>query len=321
MVGLASQAQGADVTTPDARELPQGDSARKVAASLGSYPNIPPTQLFAVLPDPGTVSSDLDQALADVPEIVAIGAPKELPDGSELVGIAARTDPLSDAGGDLVGDIRDRLPPGSLVGGRAAEQVDQRASIEEHVPLALFILLVTNLLTLAVMTRSVILPMIALAMNLLTVVASLGVLTLVFDSDPLLGLLGASEQPGIDISVPVIAFAVAFGLATVYGIFLFARIRVGRSHASSEREAIIEGVASTGRLISASAVLMAIAVGAFVFSDLVIVKEFAVAIAVAVLLDATLVRALIIPATLQLMGRWAWWRPGVAGGPSSSEGS
>ena len=112
---------------------------------------------------------------------------------------------------------------------------------------------------------------------------------------------------GIDISVPVLAFAVAFGLSTDYGIFLLSRIREARGSAASEREAIIEGVASSGRLITASAVLLAVAVGAFAFSDLVIIKEFAVAIAIAVLLDATVIRGLLIPAFLRILGRGAWW--------------
>lgn len=309
MVALAVQVQGTDVTTPDARDLPESDSARQVSEALPAFPRLAPTRLYAVLNGSSDAVFAAD-AVASTPGVTEVSKPEPLADGSTLVSIEASTDPLSDAGGRLVDQIRDDLPAGAVLGGRAAEQVDQRDSIRERIPLALVVLLVTNLITLALMTGSAVLPFLAVAMNLLTVSAALGALNAVFTSERLLDLLGASAQSGIDISVPVLVFAVTFGLATDYGIFLFARIREARETAASEEDAIVEGVATTGRLISASAILMAIAVGAFVFSDLVIVQEFAVAIAVAVLLDATIVRGLIIPATLKLMGSRAWWRPG-----------
>jgi len=310
MIALAVQVQGAEVTTPDARALPESDSARQVSESLSAFPGIAPTRLYAVL-DGTSDGSEVADALTAIPAVTDVSKPQSLPDGSTLVSIEASSDPLSDAGGRLVEEIRADLPAGAVLGGRAAEQVDQRDSIRERVLLALVVLLVTNLITLALMTGSAVLPLLAVAMNLLTVSAALGALNAVFTSDRMLDLLGASAHTGIDISVPVLVFAVTFGLATDYGIFLFARIREARETAASEEEAIIEGVATTGRLISASAVLMAVAVGAFVFCDLVIVQEFAVAIAVSVLIDATIVRGLIIPATLKLMGRHAWWRPGA----------
>ena len=160
------------------------------------------------------------------------------------------------------------------------------------------------------MTGSLVLPLLAVLVNLLTVAASLGALVVVFTTEWGAALVGAEVQTGVDMSVPVIAFAVGFGLSTDYGIFLFARIREERARTTSESEAIIGGVAATGGLISASAALLAIAVGAFIFSDLVIVKEFAVVIAAAVILDATIVRGLLIPAILRLLGRHAWRGPG-----------
>lgn len=310
MVALALQAGGATLNTPDARELPKQDSARKVASSVaGDFPKIQPTQLFALVPSPNGGRDGLEADLGGIQGLVAVSRPTELGDGTAEVSISGDMDPLSEDGQTFVSDIRDQLPEGSLVGGRAAEQADQRTSILHHIPAAVALIFLTNLLVLAVMTRSVLLPLLALAVNVLTVLASLGALSAVFTSDLLAGWLGTEAQSGIDISVPVISFAIAFGLSTDYGIFLLARIREERAAAADETDAIIEGVAATGRLISASAVLMAIAVGAFVFSDLVIVKEFAVAIAVAVLLDATIVRGLIIPASLKLLGRSAWWHP------------
>ena len=302
---LACQASGTGLTTPDARELPAADSARVVAEAVDDdFPGVPATELHAVVPDS---AGALEETLEALPRVTAVAPPQRLDDGSALLRISSDADPLSDEGQDLVDEVRDALPPGSTVGGRAAELTDQRASIRDHTPEALLILLVTNLLLVAAMTRSLVLPLLAVAMNLLSVAAALGAMAWIFTTEWSAGLLGTDPVMGIDISVPVLAFAVAFGLSTDYGIFLLSRIREARGSAASEREAIIEGVASSGRLITASAVLLAVAVGAFAFSDLVIIKEFAVAIAIAVLLDATVIRGLLIPAFLRILGRGAWW--------------
>lgn len=312
MLVFAGQVVGVQLTTPDARELPPEDSARLVAeAALEDFPGLPLTRLYALVSAEGDAGpARLTKALKAVPGVTAVDRAVELGDDTFHLSISSGYDPLSEAGQDLVADVRDVLPDDSLVGGRAAELTDQRASIRDHIPEAILILVVTNLLLVAAMTRSLILPFLAVAMNVLTVAAALGVMSAVFTTDWSAELLGTDAQAGIDISVPILAFAVAFGLSTDYGIFLLARIREARTTAGSEREAIIEGVSSSGRLISASAALLAVAVGAFAFSDLVIIKEFAVAIAVAVLLDATVVRGLLIPAFLRLFGRAAWWPRG-----------
>jgi len=315
MLLLSSQALGIELTTPDARELPEDESARLVADSLSDFPDVAPTQLFAVVPASAADGTGLRASIESVEGVTAVEGPKPLASGSLQVFVSADADPLSAAGQDLVDEVRDRLPDGSLLGGRAAEQADQRSSIYGFAPVVIAIVVITNLLLLAAMTRSLVLPVLAVLVNLLTVAASLGAVVLVFTTEWGAALVGTDVQSGIDLSVPVIAFAIGFGLSTDYGIFVFARIREERASARTEEVAIVEGVAATGRLITASAVLLGVAVGAFVFSDLVIVKEFAVAIAFAVLLDATVVRALLIPAMLRLLGRRAWW-PGRSPPPA-----
>ena len=326
MLALGSQVLGAGLTTPDARELPAEASARLVAErTVEQFPEVSPTFLYAVVPTDGKGRRDanpvaLARTLRKVPEVSAVLAPTGLGDGRLQLSITSDADPLSDAGQDLVDDIRDELPEGSLLGGRAAELTDQRASIADHAPEALVILLVTNLLLVAAMTRSLLLPLLAVGMNLLTVAGALGAMNALFTHEWTANLLGTDAQDAIDISVPVLAFAVAFGLSTDYGIFVLARIREARAAAGTEREAIVDGVSSSGRLISAAAVLLAVAVGAFVFSDLVFIKEFAVAVAIAVLLDATVVRGLLIPAFLRLLGRSAWWPGGARAGSGARAG-
>lgn len=310
MLAVASQAIGMNLTTPDARELPSSDSARVVADAAAEFPDLPPTNLFAVLPLGAAGLPELVAEIEGIKGVTAVSDPEPLGEQSTQILISADVDPLSPQGQDSVAKVRDLLPAGSLLGGRSAELADERSSVAEHAPAAIALVVLTNLLILATMTRSLLLPLLALVMNLLTVAASLGVMAAVFMSESAASLLGADVPAGIDISVPALTSAVIFGLSTDYGIFLLARIREARRQAASETEAIIAGVATTGGLITASALLFATALGAFVFSDLVIIKEVGLAIAVAVLLDATVVRGLLIPASLRLLGRSAWWRPG-----------
>ncbi len=307
-LALASQVLGAELTTPDARALPGTDSARIVEEGLDeSFPELPDTVLHAIVPAGG--AGEIARTLARLPDVSDVSR-TDLGDGRKAIRVESGADPLSDAGQDLVASVRATVPAGTAVGGRAAELTDQRTSVRDHVPEALAILLVTNLLLVAAMTRSLLLPLLAVAMNLLSVAAALGAMSALFTTGWSAELLGTDAVIGIDISVPVLAFAVAFGLSTDYGIFLLSRVREARAGAAGETEAIIEAVARSGRLISASAVLLAVAVGAFAFSDLVIIKEFAIAIAIAVLLDATIVRGLLIPAFLRLLGAAAWWPGG-----------
>lgn len=309
VVILALQAFGLQLKTPDASELPADQSARVVVDSIDQFPAMPATQLFAVVPSSSAPFGELRSQLAELNGVSAVLPAKDLSPDSVRLSIAATVAPLSDEGQTLVSDVRDTLPTGSLLGGRAAEQTDQRSSILGHAPLVIAIIVLTNLLILTAMSGSILLPVLAVVMNLLTVAASIGALVVVFTTSWTADLLGTDVQSGIDMSVPVIAFAVGFGLSTDYGIFLFARIREERLNGRSGVDAVVCAVGSTGRLISASAMLLAIAVGAFGFSDLVIVKEFAVAIAVAVLLDATVIRGLLIPALLTLLDRWVWRGP------------
>jgi uncharacterized membrane protein YdfJ with MMPL/SSD domain len=168
---------------------------------------------------------------------------------------------------------------------------------------------VSTALLLFVMTGSAILPLIALAMNTLTVSVAFGVLVFVFQDGRLEGLLDYTSQGALDTSMPILLFAVAFGLSTDYGVFLLQRIGEARRFHETEDGAIADGVVASGRVISFAALLFAVAMGAFAFSELVYVKEVAVGAAVAVLVDATIVRAFLFPAILGLLGEKAWWSP------------
>ncbi len=175
------------------------------------------------------------------------------------------------------------------------------------------------MLILFAMTRSVTLPLVSLVTNALTVSVAFGVLVLVFQDGHLEGLLDFTSQNALDSSMPILLFAVAFGLSTDYGVFLLQRIQEARRETDDPDDAIAIGLARSGGQITAAALLFAVAMGVFAFSELVYVKEVAVGTAVAVLVDATIVRGFLLPAVLTLLGPWAWWAPSWIPGATSEE--
>jgi putative drug exporter of the RND superfamily len=205
--------------------------------------------------------------------------------------------------------VRELRAPGVLVGGQTAAFLDQQKSLRAHLPLALAILCATTLIILFLMTGSVVLPIKALVMNLLTLSAAFGLLVLVFQDGHLEGLLNFTSQSAIESSQPVLLFAVAFGLSTDYGVFLLGRIKELHDSGMSNEDAVALGLQRTGRIVTFAAALMVIAIGCFVTSSIVFIKQLGFGTAVAVLIDATIVRALLVPALMRLLGDWNWWAP------------
>jgi uncharacterized membrane protein YdfJ with MMPL/SSD domain len=199
--------------------------------------------------------------------------------------------------------------PNLLVGGATAWFVDQKAAISANAPLALLILALVTGGFLFLMTGSLVLPFVALLMNLLTVVVGAGLLVLIFQDGHLSSLFGFSPIGGLEESNLVLLFVVAFALSTDYGVFLFGRIKEAHDDGLATREAVAYGVERTGRLITAAALLFCVAVGAFVTSDIFFIKQFGLGTALAVAIDATFVRALLVPALMGLLGERTWWAP------------
>ena len=159
------------------------------------------------------------------------------------------------------------------------------------------------------MTGSVVLPMKALLMNLLTLSAAFGLLVLIFQDGHLEGLLGFTSQGALESSQPVLLFAVAFGLSTDYGVFLLTRIKEAHDGGAPNEEAVALGLERTGRIVTFAALLFVIAIGAFATSQIIFIKQLGVGTALAVLIDATIVRALLVPSLMQLLGDRNWWAP------------
>jgi uncharacterized membrane protein YdfJ with MMPL/SSD domain len=159
------------------------------------------------------------------------------------------------------------------------------------------------------MTGSVVLPIKSLLMNVLNLSAVFGLLVLIFQDGRLEGLLGYTSPGAIEQTMPILLFAVAFGLSTDYAVFLLSRIKEARDNGASDSESVAIGLERTGRIVTAAALLFAVAMFAFATSKIIFIKENGVGTALAVLIDASIIRALLVPALMELLGKWNWWAP------------
>jgi uncharacterized membrane protein YdfJ with MMPL/SSD domain len=299
-----------ELTQANAKILPTDASARQVDDAIDQNFAADPADRVVVVASNAPAAEAALRDLRAEPTVAATQGPVQLGTGVFRVDAQLAVDPFSDAALDTVRRARSQSwARDALIAGSPAELVDQRHSLGVHLPWALGFIIVSTALLLFVMTGSAVLPLIALAMNTLTVSVAFGVLVLVFQDGRLEGLLGYTSQGALDTSMPILLFAVAFGLSTDYGVFLLQRIGEARRHHGTEDGAIADGIVSSGRVITAAAILFAVAMGAFAFSELVYVKEIAVGAAVAVLVDATIVRAFLFPAILGMLGERAWWSP------------
>ncbi|MFD6092103.1 MMPL family transporter [Oerskovia sp. NPDC060338] len=228
-----------------------------------------------------------------------------------VVGVHVDAD---DAGGPeavaVVDEVR-ALDPGFdvYVTGQAAGQVDFRAALADRVWWAVGIVVVATFVLLFLMTGSVLIPVKALLTNVLSLAASLGVLVWVFQEGHLEGVLDFSSAGGIETYVVALVIAFAFGLAMDYEVFLLSRIKELHDAGLSNDEAVRLGLQRSGRIITSAAAIIIVVFAGFVFGELLVIKEVGFALAVAVFIDATIVRILLVPATMTLLGRANWWAP------------
>jgi RND superfamily putative drug exporter len=248
--------------------------------------------------------------LRGLPAVASVSAPRLVGPETWQIDVGSREKATSDGSLDLVRDIRASAPPYPMeVGGQAASIVDQKASLESYLPWAVPVVVFVTVVALFLMTGSIVLPFKALVMNTLTLGAAFGVLVLIFQDGRLEGLLGYSARGGLNLTNPPLVFAIVFGLSTDYGVFLLSRIKEARDGGAGDAEAVALGLVRTGRIVTAAAVLFCVAVLAFATSRIVFIKEFGVGTAAAVLIDATIVRALLVPSLMRLLGRHNWWSP------------
>jgi RND superfamily putative drug exporter len=238
------------------------------------------------------------------------GAPRYVGHGVWEIELQPRGVEAAPANQALVKNLRSIGPaPALLVGGATAWFVDQKAAISAHLPLALLILATVTAGFLFLMTGSLVLPVIALLMNLLTVAVAAGLLVLIFQDGHLDGLFGFTPIGGLEESNLVLLFILAFAMSTDYGVFLFGRIKEAHDEGRATRDAVAYGLERTGRLVTAAALLFCVALGAFATSHIFFVKQLGVGVPLAVAIDATIVRALLVPALMGRLGEWTWWAP------------
>jgi RND superfamily putative drug exporter len=231
--------------------------------------------------------------------------------GGSWVQITPTVAAYSPEGGKLVGAVRAvQAPfPNALVGGNAAQLVDSKHSIAQSLPLAATIMALVTLVVLFLFTGSVFLPVKAVLMTLLSLTATFGVMVWGFQEGHLAGLLNFNVVGTLDTTIPILMFCVVFGLSMDYEVFLLSRIKEEYDRSGDNQHAVATGLEKTGRVVSAAASLLAIVFIAFATSRVQFVQLLGVGAAVAVVVDATLVRAILVPSFMALMGDWNWWAP------------
>ena len=307
---IASPFLGATWGSVDYKVLPPDAPAHVAADKLAEFGEETSTaELLLTSTSEADVAAYAD-AVAGLDGVLGV-QPVANEGGSTLLRASWAGNSQAEASQDLVEAIR-AVDPASgevLVGGQSAATVDLIDSVGSHLPLMGLIVAGVMLLLLFLAFGSLVLPVKAVVMNLFSITASFGVVTWIFADGHLSGLLGFEPQGFLDATNPILMLAILFGLSMDYEVFLLSRIREQWDHSHDNDLAVATGVQKTGRIITSAAVLLAVVIGAFATSGIVFMKMLGIGMLVALLVDATIVRALLVPATMKLLGRWNWWAP------------
>jgi uncharacterized membrane protein YdfJ with MMPL/SSD domain len=309
LIALGIPFFGIQFTSVDAQVLPESASAHQVDDALrADFPPFRDTPIqLAVGGGPGEAERVASEA-EGLPGVAEVRPPVELDGETAVVEVISDNPPLTDSSEDLVSELR-ALPADAEVAGFTAGFVDLKDSLADHLPLMLAIVIAVTLVVLFLFTGSLVLPVKQILMNLLGLSAVFGILVLVFQDGRFESLLGYSSQGALEATQPLFLFVVVFGLSTDYGVFLLSRIKEAHDGGTPSSEAVAVGLERTGRIVTAAAVLFSVAIGAFVTSEMIFIKELGLGTALAVLIDATIVRALLVPSLMELLGDWNWWAP------------
>ncbi len=260
----------------------------------------------------------LQKAIDGADDVDAVGEPTlDKPGTVAVFTVISKSEPWADETVDLVEDLRDTVIPKALqgtaahayVGGQTAGYIDLATQISDKLPLMIAIVVALSFIVLLVAFRSLLVPVKAAAMNLISVAAAYGVVTAVFQLGWGASLIGLDHSIPIVSFVPLLMFAILFGLSMDYEVFLLTQMREHYKQYGDERRAVVEGLANTGRVITSAAAIMVCVFTSFVLNGDPVVKEFGVGLAVAIAIDSTLVRCLLVPAVMVLLGKRAWWLP------------
>ena len=320
---LASPFLGTRFGFPDAGNDALGTSGRTAytltAQAFGPGANGPLLVVAELAPGTAeTAVTRLVGSLGHVPGVAAVTPPRLNPAGDTAVfTVLPTTGPQNPATEDLVRHLRDSVLPTATsgtglnvhVGGVTATAIDSTSNIVKRIPLLIGGVVLLSMLLLLVAFRSVVVAVKAAAMNLLSVAAAYGVVALVLQGGWFGRLFGIDNPTPLPAFVPVLMFAVLFGLSMDYEVFLVARMRESWLRTGDNATAIVQGLAGTARVITAAAAIMIAVFAAFIPSQMVVLKVIGIGMAAAILIDATVVRMLLVPAVMHLLGARNWWLP------------
>ncbi|MFD9097599.1 MMPL family transporter [Streptomyces collinus] len=327
----ASPLLGITFGTPDERVLPKDAESRQVSATLqknfdgndnaalqiviGRNVDKAPLDTYAgqlsqlkgvVRVETSTGTYTHGQESAAGPGSANLSRP-----GGQRISVVSSLTPKSDAAQSLVGDVRALTPPPGthpLVGGIDAELVDAKHSISGQIPLAIGLVVLTTFALLFLFTGSIVQPLRALALNAITLVATLGIMTWIFQDGHLSSLLGFTAQP-MEMSMTVLMFCIVFGLSMDYEVFVTSRIKELHDQGEDNESAVTNGLGHTGRIVTAAACLLAVSFFAFGTSKLSFMQMFGLGSGLAILIDAVAIRGVLVPAAMRLLGGSAWYAP------------
>ena len=311
---MAAPLQNISFSQGDSRMLPASNPAAiATAIQTERFPGQTGTPIEIITfdgADKVDTLNDYANRISQVPGIVGVVPPQVIGEDVRIVAYQSML-PRTPESQKLIHDLRDvKAPTGTLIGGVAADYTDSQDGISRTLPWAFGWIAISVLLLVFVFTGSIILPIKAVLLNVLSLAATMGVLTWVFIDGNLQWLVGSFTVTGsLDTSIVILIAVVVFGLSMDYELFLLSRIREEHLEGRSNVESVATGLQRSARIITAAAVLLAVVFAAFVTSGVTSIKTMGFGVALAVLLDATLIRALLVPALMRLMGERNWWAP------------
>ncbi len=287
------------------RELERLDGVSRVISVVNLDPTFGPDQYEVLYQSPESIT---DVALARIVR-------ETVRDGAILFLVESELHPFWPETRALVAEIRSLLPPegngGTLhVDGGASEITDIINALYGKFPIIIAVVLIVTYLSLMLLFRSVILPLKAVLLNLLSILASYGALVFVFQQGHFSGLLNFEAMGVIEATLPILLFAIIFGLSMDYEIFLLSRVAEAYDRTGDNEAAVAEGLQKSGMIITGAAGILIVVAASFVLADVVVVKAIGLGLAIAVFVDVTLVRALVAPAIMRIAGPWNWYLPG-----------
>jgi RND superfamily putative drug exporter len=319
--------------TPDDRSLPPGAETREVSDQLRAEFDSNESNAFGVVLDGGVSTAQVEtyaSAASAVPGVARVDAATgSYIDGARVVGpggpasdrfvvadtgtwisVVPSVEPVSKAGERLTKDLRALpAPVPALVGGHAAELVDSKSAMFGRMPLAGVIIALTTFILLFLSFGSVVVPLKAIVLNLLSLTATFGAMVWVFQTGHGSGFLNFTATGNLDTTTPILMFCVAFGLSMDYEVFLLSRIKEEHDRTGDNTASVAMGLEKTGRIVTAAAVLLAVTFLAMATSSITFIKLFGLGLALAVVMDATIVRGALVPAFMRLAGEANWWAP------------